>query len=208
MSQIEIKSKEGKTVDTVEFSSTVYGVEPNVALVHHVVTCQQSNLRQGTHAVKNRSAVSGGGAKPWRQKGTGRARQGSIRSAQWRGGGVVFGPTPRDHYKRINNKESKAAMRSVLSAKLSDGQLFVVDNFGFEKPSTKAGAAMLKSLGLYGKRVTVVVNDDDIDTYLSLRNIERVSVISILEASALTLVDNKALVLSASVAKQLEEVLS
>ncbi len=208
MSQIEIKNVEGKVVNTADFSSDVFGIKPNIPVVHQVVVCQQSNLRQGTHAVKNRSAVSGGGAKPWRQKGTGRARQGSIRSPQWVGGGVVFGPTPRNHNKRINNKESKLAMRSVLSGKLADNELVIVDKFNFDKPSTKAGVAMLKALGLEGKRITVVVEDDDMETYLSLRNIEKVTVISVLEASALTLIDNTCLVMPESVAKQLEEVLA
>lgn len=208
MSKIEMKNVEGKAIDSIELSDSVYGIEPNIPVTHQVVVAQQSNMRQGTHAVKNRSAVSGGGRKPWNQKGTGRARQGSIRSPQWVGGGVVFGPTPRDHKKRINNKMSKLAMRSVLSGKVRDNELVVVDNFGFDKPSTKQGAAFINALELAGKRVTVVVEDDDMNTYLSLRNIERVDVISIVEASAMTLIDNNVLVMSADIAKKLEEVLA
>ena len=208
MSKIEIKDVQGKVVETAEFSSDVFGIEPNIPVVHQVVVCQRSNMRQGTHAVKGRSQVSGGGAKPWRQKGTGRARQGSIRAPQWVGGGVVFGPQVRSHYKRINNKESKLAMRSVLSGKLADNELVIVNDYGFQKPCTKDGVTMLKALGIEGKRATVVVMDDDMNTYLSLRNIAGVEVISILEASALTLIDNKVLVMSQAVAKELEEVLA
>ena len=111
MSQIEIKNAEGQAAGTVELSSDVFGIEPNIPVIHQVVTVQLGNLRQGTHDTKGRSEVSGGGVKPWRQKGTGRARQGSIRATQWVGGGVPFGPTPRSHYRRLNNKEIKLALR-------------------------------------------------------------------------------------------------
>ena len=208
MSNIEIKNAEGKTVDTVEFSSDVFGIEPNIAVTHQVVVCQASNLRQGTHSTKNRSAVSGGGVKPWRQKGTGRARQGTIRAPQWTGGGVVFGPTPHSHAKKVNNKEVKLAMRSVLSGKLRDAELTLVDSFSFEKPSTKQAVALLAALGVEGKRVTVVVADDDINAFLSFRNIKKVNVIGSTEANAGNLIDNGALVMSVAVAKQLEKALA
>ena len=118
MSKVEIKDKGGKVVKTADFNSAVFGIEPNTHVMHQVIVNYLAGLRQGTHATKGRSFVSGGGKKPWRQKRTGRARQGSIRAPQWRGGGVVFGPTPHSHAKRTNNKEIKLAMRSVLSAKL------------------------------------------------------------------------------------------
>ena len=208
MSNIEIKNAEGKTVDTVEFSSDVFGIEPNIPVIHQVVVCQDACLRQGTHSTKNRSAVSGGGVKPWRQKGTGRARQGTIRAPQWTGGGVVFGPTPHSHAKKVNNKEVKLAMRSVLSGKLRDAELTLVDSFSFEKPSTKQAVALLAALGVEGKRVTVVVADDDINAFLSFRNIKKVNVIGSTEANAGNLIDNGALVMSVAVAKQLEEALA
>ena len=208
MSQIEIKNAEGQAAGTVELSSSVFGVEPNIHVIHQVVTVQLGNLRQGTHDTKGRSEVSGGGRKPWRQKGTGRARQGSIRATQWVGGGVPFGPTPRTHNRRLNNKEVKLAMRGVLSGKLRDAELVVVDNYGFDKPSTKQAVALLKALELEGKRVTLVVPDDDIYTYLSFRNVETVRVIGVGEATTHALIDNAALVLSADVAKKLEEVLA
>lgn len=208
MSQIEIKNAEGQAAGTVELSSSVFGIEPNIPVIHQVVTVQLGNLRQGTHDTKGRSEVSGGGRKPWRQKGTGRARQGSIRATQWVGGGVPFGPTPRTHNRRLNNKEIKLAMRGVLSGKLRDSELVVVDNYGFDKPSTKQAVALLKALGIEGKRVTVVVPDDDIYTYLSFRNVETVRILGVGEVTTHALIDNAALLLSAEVAKKLEEVLA
>ncbi len=208
MSQIEIKNAEGQAAGTVELSSSVFGIEPNIPVIHQVVTVQLGNLRQGTHDTKGRSEVSGGGRKPWRQKGTGRARQGSIRATQWVGGGVPFGPTPRTHNRRLNNKEIKLAMRGVLSGKLRDSELVVVDNYGFDKPSTKQAVALLKALGIEGKRVTVVVPDDDIFTYLSFRNVETVRILGVGEVTTHPLIDNAALLLSAEVAKKLEEVLA
>lgn len=208
MSNIELKNVEGRAAGTVELDSSVFGIEPNIPVIHQVVTIQLGNLRQGTHDSKGRSEVTGGGAKPWRQKGTGRARQGSIRATQWVGGGVPFGPTPRTHNRRVNNKEVKLAMRGVLSGKLRDSELIVVDSYGFDKPSTKQAVALLRALELEGKRVTLVVPDDDIYTYLSFRNVETVRVIGVGEATTHSLIDNAALVMSAAVAKQLEEVLA
>lgn len=208
MSKIEIKNAEGKAVDTVELSSDVYGIEPNISVVHQVVVCQAASMRQGTHATKNRSAVSGGGVKPWRQKGTGRARQGSIRAAQWRHGGVVFAPKPRSYAKRMNNKEVKLAMRSALSAKLADGELVLVDDYGFEKPSTKAAVAMLKALGLEGKRLTIIVRDEDVNAYLSFRNIPKTFIITADEANTYDLVNNNAVLMPADIAAHFGEVLA
>ena len=126
MAKFEVKNSEGKKVAEAELAAEVYGIEPNIHVMHHIVKCQMASWRQGTQSAKGRSEVSGGGKKPWRQKGTGRARQGSIRAAQWRHGGVVFAPKPRSYAKRMNNKEVKLAMRSALSAKLADGELVLV----------------------------------------------------------------------------------
>ena len=208
MSKYAIKNVEGAQVAEAELADGVFGIEPNIPVIHQVVVCQDACKRQGTHSVKNRHEVSGGGVKPYRQKGTGRARQGSIRAAQWTGGGVVFGPTPRSHAKRINNKMVKLAMRSVLSGKVADNELVLVDSLSFEKPSTKQAVALLAALGIAEKRVTVVVPDDDVNTYLSFRNLQKVNVIGVSEASARTLIDNGALVMTADIAKQFEEVLA
>ncbi|MGI6230480.1 MAG: 50S ribosomal protein L4 [Tractidigestivibacter sp.] len=208
MSKYDIKNVEGKAAGTADLSDDVFGIEPNIPVIHQVVTCQDACMRQGTHSTKNRHEVSGGGVKPWRQKGTGRARQGSIRAGQWVGGGVIFGPTPRDHSKRINNKMVKLAMRSVLSGKVADSELVLVDALSFEKPSTKQAQQVINALGLADKRVTLVLNDDDINSFLSFRNINNVTVIAVSEATTRYLIDNGALLMTADVAKQLEEVLA
>lgn len=209
MSKISVKNVEGAEVEQTELSDAVYGIEPNIPVIHQIVVAQDSNMRQGTHSVKNRHEVSGGGRKPYRQKGTGRARQGSIRAAQWRGGGVVFGPTPRTHAKKTNNKMVKLAMRSVLSGKLADGELYVVDALDFPEISTKKAKAALHALGITDNmRVTVVVDDENINAYLSFRNLANVTIIADVEATSRLLIDNKALVLTADVAKKFGEVLA
>ena len=208
MSKIEVKNVEGQAVSEAELSSDVFGIEPNVPAMHQVVVAYEASMRQGTHSVKNRHEVSGGGRKPYRQKGTGRARQGSIRAAQWTGGGVVFGPVPRSYAKKANNKVKKLAMRSALSAKLADSELVVLDALNIEEPSTKKAAAILKALDLTGKRVTLVVDDEAVVEYLSFRNIPKVEVIAVSEANTRNLLDNAALVMTVDVAKNLEEALA
>ena len=208
MSKVEVKNVEGGKAAEVELADGVFGIEPNIPVMHQVVVAYESSLRQGTHSTKNRSAVSGGGVKPFRQKGTGHARQGTIRAPQFTGGGVVFGPTPHGHEKRANNKEKKLAMRSALSGKLADSELVLLDSLTFEEPSTKKAVSVLKALGLEGKRVTIVVPDDDVETYLSFRNIPGAEVFGVTEVNTRILVDNKALVMTVDIAKQLEEVLA
>ena len=208
MSKIEVKNVEGQAVSEAELSSDVFGIEPNVSAMHQVVVAYEASMRQGTHSVKNRHAVSGGGRKPYRQKGTGRARQGSIRAPQWTGGGVVFGPVPHSHEKKANNKVKKLAMRSALSAKLADSELVLLDALTIDEPSTKKAQAILNALGIAGKRVTIVVPDDDVITYLSFRNIPKIEVIGISEANTRFLIDNAVLVMTTDIAKQLEEVLA
>lgn len=210
---LNVTDGKGQATGSVEAPAELFGhtadeVQAHVPLIHQVVVAQLAAARQGTHATKTRGMVSGGGKKPWKQKGTGRARQGSIRAAQWTGGGVVFGPTPRDHSKRINKKMVKLAMRSVLSGKVADSELVLVDSLTFEKPSTKQAKAVLDALGVSGKRVTVVIPDDDVNSYLSFRNLEKVNCIAVSEANARNLIDNGALVMTTDIAKQLEEVLA
>ena len=208
MTKYEVKNAQGAKAADAELAEGVYGIEPNIHVMHHIVTCQQACWRQGTQSAKTRSEVSGGGKKPWRQKGTGRARQGSTRSPQWRHGGVVFAPKPRSYAKRMNNKEVKLAMRSALSAKVRDNELVLVDDYGFGKPSTKAAVAMLKALGLEGKRLTIIVREDDINAYLSFRNIPKTFIITPNEANTYDLVNNGALVMPADVANHFGEVLA
>jgi large subunit ribosomal protein L4 len=207
MAKVEIKDLAGKKVGSADLADGVFGIEPNTFAVHQVVRSQQAARRAGTHSTLTRGNVRGGGKKPWRQKGTGRARQGSTRSPQWAGGGVVFGPHPRSYGFKVPNKVVKLAMRSALSAKLADEVLFVVDGFSFEKPSAKQAAEILKTLGITG-RVTVVVPDDDINAMLSFRNLPKVRVIAASESNTYDLVDNTALLFAKPALTWLEGVLS
>ena len=208
MAKFDVVDMNGKKVSTVELSDAVFGITPNEKAVHEAVVNFLANQRQGTQNTKIRKEVRGGGKKPWRQKGTGRARQGSIRAAQWRHGGVVFAPKPRSYAKRMNNKEVKLAMRSALSAKVRDNELVLVDDYGFEKPSTKAAVAMLKNLDLEGKRLTIIVREDDINAYLSFRNIPRTFIITPDEANTYDILNNGAIIMPADVAAHFGEVLA
>lgn len=207
MATIEMKDASGKKVKDAELSAAVFEIEPNVHVMHEVVRSQRAARRQGTHDTLTRGQVRGGGKKPWRQKGTGRARQGTIRAPQWAGGGTVFGPHPRSYAFKVPAKVVKLAMRSALSAKLVDGEIVVVDQLSFEKPSTKQAAEVLKNLGLEG-RVTIIVPDDEVNTFLSFRNLSKARVIGVSELNTLDFIDNKALVLTDAALTRIEEVLA
>ena len=207
MASIEVKDQSGKKVSDTELSAAVFGIEPNVHVMHEVVRSQRAARRAGTHDTLTRGQVRGGGKKPWRQKGTGRARQGTIRAPQWAGGGTVFGPHPRSYAFKVPSKVIKLAMRSALSAKLTDNELVVVDSLSFEKPSTKQAAEILKNLELNG-RVTLVIGDEDVNTFLSFRNLPQVRTIAISEANTLDFIDNKALVFTSAALSRIEEVLA
>ena len=207
MATIEMKDASGKKVKDAELSAAVFEIEPNVHVMHEVVRSQRAARRQGTHDTLTRGQVRGGGKKPWRQKGTGRARQGTIRAPQWAGGGTVFGPHPRSYAFKVPAKVVKLAMRSALSAKLADGEIVVVDQLSFEKPSTKQAAEVLKNLGLEG-RVTIIVPDDEVNIFLSFRNLSKARVIGVSELNTLDFIDNKALVLTDAALTRIEEVLA
>ena len=207
MSKIQMKNVEGQLAGETELSSEVFGIEPNIPVVHQVVVAYEACLRQGTHSTKNRHDVSGGGKKPFRQKGTGRARQGTIRAPHWRGGGVVFGPHPRSYAFKVNKKEIKLAIRSALSAKLADGQLIVVDKFDFEKPCTKDAVAVLKALEVEG-RCTIVVNDENVNAFLSFRNIPTVDIVPSGYENVYELLDNKFLIFEEEALRKLEEAMA
>jgi len=207
MATIEIKDAKGKKVGSADLADGVFSIEPNTFAMHQVVRSQMAARRGGNHNTLTRGEVRGGGKKPWRQKGTGRARQGSTRSPQWAGGGVVFGPHPRSYAFKVPNKVVKLAMRSALSAKLADEALFVVDGFGFESASTKSAAEVLKTLGIKTK-VTIVVANDDVNAMLSFRNLPKVRVITASEANTYDLVDNTAVLFTQPALTWLEGVLS
>ena len=207
MATIDIKTAEGKKASTAELADSVFGIEPNVPVMHQVVRMQRASWRAGTHQTKTRGMVSGGGKKPFRQKGTGRARQGTIRAPHWRGGGVVFGPHPRSSAFKVNKKEIKLAIRSALSAKLADEQLIVVDKFDFEKPCTKDAVAVLKALEVEG-RCTIVVNDENVNAFLSFRNIPTVDIVPSGYENVYELLDNKFLIFEEEALRKLEEAMA
>ncbi len=161
MAKVNVYNMSGEAVSELELSSAVFEITPNVSVMHSVVKAYLANQRQGTQSAKTRSEVSGGGRKPWRQKGTGRARQGSIRAVQWKGGGVAFAPKPRDYRQSVNKKVRALAMRSALSAKLANGDLIVVDNIALEEYKTKKVVEMLKALNVDRKALIVLPEKND-----------------------------------------------
>jgi large subunit ribosomal protein L4 len=207
MATIEIKDTKGQAAGSAELADSVFGIEPNVPVMHQVVRAQRASWRQGTSNTLTRGQVRGGGKKPFRQKGTGNARQGTSRAPQMPGGGIVFGPHPRSYEMKVNKKEVKLAMRSALSAKFADGELIVVDKFDFEKPSTKAAVAALKALGAEG-RVNVFIGDDDINAFLSFRNIKKVMVIPVAFMNTYDFLDNKKLIVTSEALARMQEVLA
>ena len=207
MATIEIKDPKGQGAGAAELADSVFGIEPNVPVMHQVVRAQRASWRQGTSNTLTRGKVRGGGKKPFRQKGTGNARQGTSRAPQMPGGGIVFGPHPRSYDIKVNKKEIKLAMRSALSAKLADGELIVVDKFDFEQPSTKAAVAALKALGVEG-RSTVFIGDDDINAFLSFRNIKSVTVIPVAFMNTYDFLDNKKLIVTSEALERIQEVLA
>ncbi len=172
MANVAVFNMEGKEVGTLELNNAVFGVEINEHLVHMAVVAQLANKRQGTQKAKTRSEVSGGGRKPWRQKGTGHARQGSTRAPQWTGGGVVFAPTPRDYTIRLNKKEKRAALKSALTSRVQDNKFIVVDELKFDEIKTKKFKAVMDNLKV--SKALVVMGDHDPNVVLSARNIEGV----------------------------------
>ena len=169
MANVSVYNMEGKEVGTMELNDAVFGVEINDHLVHLAVVRQLANNRQGTQKAKTRSEVSGGGRKPWRQKGTGHARQGSTRSPQWTGGGVVFAPTPRDYSMKLNKKEKRAALKSALSSRVAENKFIVIDEMNFGEIKTKNFQNMLNSLNV--NKALVVLEDGNVNAELSARNI-------------------------------------
>jgi large subunit ribosomal protein L4 len=178
MASIDIKTTSGAKAGSVDLDESIFGIEPNVPVMHQVVTAQLAKRRAGTQSTKTRAQVRGGGAKPWKQKGTGRARQGSIRSPQWVGGGVALGPKPRSYAQKTPKKMVRLALRSALSDRAGDGKVVVVDGWGFEAPSTKGAVAALAALGVAG-RVLVVLSREDIDAWKSFRNLPSVHVLEV-----------------------------
>ena len=205
MANFKLMDQNGNNAGEVTFNDNLLSVEPNEAVVFDAIIRQRAGKRQGTSKVKNRSAVRGGGKKPWRQKGTGRARQGSIRAPQWRGGGVVFGPTPRSYAYSMPRKQRRLAIKSVLSQKLLDQNLVVLDKLTMDAPKTRDFVAILNGLKLEGK---VLVVSDDKNVQLSAKNLPKVKVVPVNGLNVEDAVNYDKLVLTQDDVKKIEEVLA
>ena len=205
MAKIDVLSTDGRKVKELELNDKVFGIEPNENIVHEVVVNYLANQRQGTQSTKTRAEVAGGGRKPWRQKGTGRARQGSIRAPQWIKGGIALGPKPRTYTYKVNKKEKRLAIRSILSSKVLEKQLTVVDSFNMKEIKTSEMVKTLNNLKLTGKTL-VVLPENDVNVQKSLRNIEGVRALIVDTINAYDLVKYENLVLTENSVKKLEEV--
>lgn len=203
---IDVLSKEGTKVSSIELNQDIFGIEPNQHVLFEAVNLQRASLRQGNHAVKNRSAVSGGGKKPFRQKGTGNARQGTIRAPQFRGGGVVFGPTKRSYGYSMPKKMRKLALRSALSAKVNEEVFQVVDSLAMEAPKTKEFNKVLENLGA-AKKVLLVLETKDEIVEKSARNIPGVTVLTPAGLNVLDILSANHVIFTEGAIKKAEEVL-
>lgn len=204
MPSVVVLNQLGAEVGQLELNDKVFAIEPNMQAVYDVVNAQRAGMRQGTHKTKTRSEVRGGGRKPWRQKGTGRARQGSIRSPQWVGGGVVFGPTPRDYSVKVNRKVVNLAVKSVLSSRLQSNNLVVVDTIALEDFKTKSLIQVLNNLKVSGK-VIIITAEEDVNLSLAGRNIPNVYVQTKNHLSVYDLINSDVLILTEEVVKKYEE---
>ena len=206
MPKVALLNQTGKNIGNIELNDSVFAVEPNKQVVFDVVKAQRAAMRQGTHKTKSRGEVRGGGRKPWKQKGTGRARSGSTRSPIWVGGGVVFGPTPRDYSLKVNRKVRRLALKSVLSSKVKEDKLLVLDKLSLESIQTKGMIEVLNNLNITGK-IMIVLPENNEAVALSARNIPGVTVTTVSHASVYELMVYKTLVMTADAVKLYEEVL-
>lgn len=215
MPTIALLNQSGEKIKDLELSADVFGVEINQQVIYDVVNCQRAAMRQGTHDTKGRSEVSGGGKKPWRQKGTGRARQGSIRAPQWRGGGTVFGPTPRSYAFKLNKKVKQLGLKNTLTYKVNENKLVAVDAIKFEEAKTKNFVKFLNDIKVEGKTIVicspaeldVVENPAAVNAYLSARNVDSVILAPADNASVYEILSCKNLVLTQAAIAYYEEAL-
>ena len=205
MPSIDVYNIEGKKVKSVELKEEIFGIEPNEAVVHNVLVNFLANQRQGTQSTKTRAEVRGGGRKPWRQKGTGRARQGSIRAPQWIKGGIALGPKPRSYKYTVNKKEKRLAIKSLLSSKVLENDLVVVDKFDFKEIKTKQMAVAMKNLKVEDKALVVIPEKNE-NVQKSTRNLEGVRTSSVATLNVFDLLKHKKLVLTVDAVKKIEEV--
>ena len=205
MKEQAILNLKGEKIDSIKLNKEIFGIEPNNKVLYDAIILSRASLRQGTHSTKTRAEVSGGGRKPWRQKGTGHARQGSIRAVQWRGGGIAFGPVPRDYSKKMNRKERRLALKSALATKVSD--MIIVDDIKLATPKTKEMLSLLKNLNLDSNKVLVIVKELDENIILASRNIENVILIDSNEINVLDLIAAEKVLITKEAINQIEEVL-
>ena len=212
MPVLNIYKLDGSQAGTVEVNNEIFGIEPNKNVMHEVLVAELAELRQGTASTKTRAEVRGGGRKPFRQKGTGRARQGSTRAPHMVGGGVVHGPKPRDYVKKVNKKVRKLALRSALATKINEGNLIVLDDFALETPKTKTFVNFAKTLDFAGQKQLFVVNDftedKDYNLYMSVRNIEKTFVLDSRELRIFWLIKQDKVILTKEALAAIEEVLA
>ena len=208
MAKVELLNLNGEKVKDIKVNDNIWNIEKNDAVLHNAIVKAAAGFRQGTHATKTRSEVSGGGRKPWKQKGTGNARQGSIRATQWRGGGIVFGPQPRDYSKKMKKKERRLALLSALSYKLSDNELVVVDSLTVENGKTKEMVAILDKLNLTNYKTLIVVNELDEKVCLASRNLGNTKIVLVEEVNTYDVVNSDRMVITEEALNKLEEVLT
>ncbi|MFP8784364.1 50S ribosomal protein L4 [Planococcus plakortidis] len=206
MPKVALLNQTGSQVGDIELNDLVFGIEPNESVLFDAVVAQRASLRQGNHKVKNRSEVAGGGRKPWRQKGTGRARQGSIRSPQWRGGGTVFGPTPRSYSYKLPKKVRRLALRSALSSAVANENLMVLEGLAFDAPKTKEFTKLVNDLSV-GTKALFVTADLDENVALSARNIKGMTVVPANGINVLDLLGHDKVVMTKGAVEKIEEVL-
>ena len=207
MPKVALLNQNGSQVGDIELNEAVFGIEPNQSVLFEAIVMQRASLRQGTHKTKVRSEVAGGGRKPWRQKGTGRARQGSIRSPQWRGGGTVFGPTPRSYSYKLPKKVRRLAIKSALSSKVLEENILVLESLTFEAPKTKEFKSVLGGLSVE-KKALIVTADLDENVALSARNIPGVTVVTADGINVLDVVNHDKLIMTKAAVEKVEEVLA
>ena len=207
MKKVELLNLKGEKVKDINLNENVFGIEPNKNVLYDAIILARASLRQGTHSTKNRSEVSGGGRKPWRQKGTGRARQGSIRAVQWVGGGRYGTPVPRDYSKKQNRKERRLAIKSALAYKAQENGVIVLENLNLATPKTKDMKALLETLKIADKKVLLVVKEFDDNMILASRNLQNVVLISADEINVLDVVGTDVVVFTQDALNAVEEVL-
>ena len=209
MSKLDMLNLNGEKVKEIDLKDNIWNIEPNDSVLHDAVVLTLASRRQGTHSTKTRSEVSGGGRKPWRQKGTGNARQGSIRAPQWRGGGIVFGPTPNKNYtKKMNKKERRLALKTALTYKAKNNELIAIDSIKFETNKTKEMMLLLNKLDLVNKKVLLVIENLDENICLASRNIGNIKVVLPEEVNTYDVLNADRMLLTSNSLQKLEEVIS